>query len=62
MRVGETVKTLAFTAEVLDVRKDGVPLKVRFTLKEPLESFRNVFVTWNGDDFEQVSAESIPRQ
>lgn len=59
MSVGETVETLAFTAQVLSVTERGVPTGMRFTLKEPLESYRNVFVTWNGDDFERVAAESL---
>ena len=62
MRSGDTVETLSFTAEVLKVNNNGIPQKARFTLKEPLESPRNIFVTWNGDDFERISAESIPRQ
>lgn len=59
MQVGDTVETIAFSAEVLGVTRQGIPTSVRFTLKEPLESFRNVFVTWNGEDFERVSAETL---
>lgn len=59
MRVGEIVSTLAFTAEVLKVDSLGVPMKMRFVLPEPLESPRNLFVTWNGDDFEQVPVEQL---
>jgi hypothetical protein len=54
MRVGETVKTLAFTAEVLSVSSSGVPTGVRFTFPERLESPRNLFVAWTGADFAQV--------
>ncbi len=59
MHAGEIVKTLAFTAEVLEVTDRGIPTKARFTLGEPLESYRNVFVTWNGEDFERVRAEDL---
>ncbi len=59
MHPGDTVETLSFTAEVLEVTDRGVPTKARFTLKEPLESYRNVFVTWNGEDFEPVRAQDL---
>lgn len=54
MHVGDSVRTLAFSAEVLAVNSSGVPTNVLFTLPEPLESQRNLFVSWNGDDFERV--------
>jgi len=59
MQVGDTVKTLAFSAEVLAVNPRGVPTRVLFTLPEPLESPRNLFVSWNGEDFERVPVEEL---
>ncbi len=58
---GDRVKTLAFEAEILEASQDGLATSVAFRFDGPLRSKQYVLAQWNGEDFEVVLPNGIPR-
>lgn len=56
--VGETIKTVDFVAEVLEVEA-GKPTRVRFRFRSQLEHPSFVWAAWDGQDFAPVDASRI---